>query len=277
MRFGLLVVLCCAVDCAAATASGRNWRITIDSLRCEAALVAIGMHIGYLGPKGAVEAPVSRLVDAGGRRYLPKSLVWTRGSKLHAEWLSRGGLRNVQSDEIGELQVKFDVGEAGGELKLEFGDISGFSLTSGAKRGCARLLRPDELKVPRVSRASPAKERIRVYRRAYPCSSPSKAVQTVEAEYPPYLPRQLLVFGRGYLPSAREIELPMGRAPAQSYVYSGPDDLKGVEDAARRTVRADFPELLKSGAFAFDWGAQRGATGNEIWSVGIYDLRACGV
>ena len=75
MRLGLLVVLCCAVDCAAATASGRNWRITIDSLSCEAALLAIGIRVGYLGPKGAVEAPVSRLVDAG----VTGNEVWSVG------------------------------------------------------------------------------------------------------------------------------------------------------------------------------------------------------
>ena len=222
MRISLLVLLCCAVDCAAATASGRNWRISIDGLSCEGSLLAIGLRINYLGPKGPVEAPVTRLVDAAGRRILPRSLVWTRGPKQHAEWLSRGGLSNLQSEDVGEFQLKFDVGEAGGELRLEFGDIRGFSLTRG---GCKDVLKPAQLKPPVVPRVAPAKQGIRVYRRAYPCSAPSKALQTVEAEHPPYLPGQLLVFGRGYLPSAREIDLPMGRAPAQSYAYSGPDDM----------------------------------------------------
>ena len=272
MRAALLLLMCCAVDCAAATASGRNWRIGIDRLGCEASLLAIGLRIQYLGAKGPVEAPVSRLVDAGGRRILPRSLVWTRGTKAHAEWLSRGGLSNLQSGEIGEFQLRFDLAGASGELHFEFGDIGAFPLTRG---GCAGVLKPGELKPPGVSRAPPGKERIRVYRRAYPCSAPSKAVRSIEAEYPPYLPRQLLVFGRGYLPSAREIDLPMGRVPAQSYAYSGTDDVKGVDDAARRALLADFPELVKSGNFAFDWGAQRGATGNEVWSIGIYELRAC--
>ena len=38
---------------------------------------------------------------------------------------------------------------------------------------------------------------------------------------------------------------------------------------------ADFPELVTRGAFAFDWGVQRGVTGNEVWSIGIYELRPC--
>lgn len=275
MRIALLFAICCAADCAAATASGRHWRIDIDRLSCQSSLVTIGMRIGYLGPKGTVEAPVSRLVDAEGKPYLPKSLVWTRGNRQHAEWLSRGGLSNVQSEEIGEFQLKFDVGAAPGELRLEFGDIGAFALTSAGKGGCAGLRKPNQLRTPRVSRAAAAKEPIRFYRRAYPCIVLSGAMQTTEASYPPYLPRQLLVFGRGYLPSAREIELPMGRAPAQSYAYSGPDDMKGVEDAARRTLLADFPELVKKRAFAFDWGLQRGVTGNEVWSVGIYEAQVC--
>ena len=275
MRLALLFVICCAGNCAAATASGRNWRIDIESLSCHASLATIDLRIRYLGPKGPVEAPVSRLVDREGRPYLPKSIVWTRGDKQHAEWLARGGLSNVQSEEIGRFQLKFEVGEASRELKLEFGDLRAFDLTAGGRSGCAGMRRPDQLAMPRVTRAAASKEPIRFYRRAYPCMVLSGVMQTTEAPYPPYVPRQLLVFGRGYLPSAREIELPMGRAPAQSYAYSGPDDMKGIEAAARRTVLSDFPELVKNRAFAFDWGLQRGATGNEVWAIGIYEIRPC--
>jgi hypothetical protein len=97
----------------------------------------------------------------------------------------------------------------------------------------------------------------------------------VAAEFPPYLPRQLLVFGRGYLPNVREIELPMGRSPAQSYAYAGLDDLKAIEDAARRALGADFPEYRSPKYFAFNWGVQRSQSGNELYSVGVYELRPC--
>jgi hypothetical protein len=273
MRLALWLLVCCAADCAAATASGRNWRIDLHQLSCEASQLTIGMRIAYLGPKGPVEAPVSRLAEVGGKRYLPRSLVWTRGSKQHAEWLVRGGLSNVQSEEIGEFQLKFEVGEASGELQLEFGDIRGFALTRGGKGACAGVLKPDQLKMPRASRAAAANERIRIYRGAYPCFD--EGLKTTQARHPPYLPRQLLVFGRGYLPSAREIELPIGRAPAQSYAYSGPDDAKGIEQAVHRSLASDFPALVKAGNFGFDWGLQVGATGNELWSIGIYELKAC--
>ena len=275
MRLALLLVICCATDCVAATASGRNWRIDIDSLSCQASLVTIEMRIRYLGPKGPVESPVSRVVDRDGKPYLPRSLVWLRGDKQHAEWLARGGLTNVQSEEIGKFQLKFETGAASGELKLEFGDIRAFGLTASGRSGCTGLLKLDQLTTPRVSRAAASKQSIRFYRRAYPCMTPSGVLQTIEAPYPPYLPRQLLVFGRGYLPSTREIELPMGRAPAQSYAYAGSDDMKVVENAARSSMASDFPGLLKVGSFAFDWGLQLGATGNEIWSIGIYDARPC--
>jgi hypothetical protein len=98
----------------------------------------------------------------------------------------------------------------------------------------------------------------------------------IEAEYPPYLPRQLLVFGRGYLPNAREIELPMGRANAQPYFYVGVDDVIAVENAARQAVKTDFRQYSSgSKYFGFDWGTQKSATGNEVHSVGIYDVRPC--
>ena len=66
----------CAAD-AATIASGRNWRLAIDSIECEPAapLLTVGMRIDYLGPKGPVEAPLSQLVDADGKPHLPRSLV----------------------------------------------------------------------------------------------------------------------------------------------------------------------------------------------------------
>jgi hypothetical protein len=111
-----------------------------------------------------------------------------------------------------------------------------------------------------------------VHRARYPCV-PSR---TVAAEYPPYLPKQLLLFGHGYLPSARQIELPMGKAPAQPYSYVGPDDLIAVEQAARQAVMADFPAYAeRSRYFAFNWGVQKSQSGNDVYSLGIYELRRC--
>jgi hypothetical protein len=97
----------------------------------------------------------------------------------------------------------------------------------------------------------------------------------VTAEYPPYLPLQLVVLGRGYLPNARAIELPMGRAPAQAYAYAGLDDLKAIEDAARRALGADFAHYRAPQYFAFNWGVQRSESGNEVYAVGLYELRPC--
>jgi hypothetical protein len=280
MKFLLLAVTAvfsCGAD-AASTASGRNWRLTIYSLECEGAVLALGARIRYLGPKGPVESPVIRLLDAKGARHLPRSLVWKQpGSRPIADWLSGGGVTNLQSEDVGEVQLKFEPHEAAGEIRLEFGDIDAFPLTrKGTKTVCAGLLNPADLQTPRFIRSGKeGKTDLRFYRTAYPCLSPSKAPVTIEAQYPPYLPRQLLVLGRGYLPNAREIALPMGSARAQSYAFSGADDLKGVEGAARRIVAADFPQLAKAGGFAFDWGLQKGASGNEVYSIGLYELRAC--
>lgn len=274
-RILVLAMSCLAADAgAAAIASGRNWRISIEAIECEAAVsvITIGTRIDYLGPKGPVEAPVSQLVDGKGKRYLPKSLVWISGSKALAQWLASGGLANVQSENIGETRLKFELGGASGGLDLEFGDIEPIRLTAAAKGICESVLKPGQIRAPRApARAGKSKSGFPVYRARYPCRPSSR---TLAAEYPPYLPRQLLLFGRGYLPNARQIELPMGSAPAQSYAYVGPDDLNAVEEAARRALAADFPQY-GTGHFAFNWGIQKGASGNEAYSFGIYDLRPC--
>ena len=280
MKAWLLAAIAAAHACdadAAAVASGRHWRLSIDSIQCQTAgsVISIGTRIDYLGPKGPVEAPVSQLLDGKGKRHPPRSLVWRRGSKPLAEWLSAGGLSNLQSESVAEVELKFQVGEASGDLQLEFGDLRAFKLTRKRSGGCEGLLKLDQVQAPRLSRqgrgASP--KPLRVYRNSYPCKHEGSS-RTTEAAYPPYLPRQLLLFGRGYLPSARQIHLPMGSAPAQPYLYSGPDELTAIEDAARRAILADFPF---SGAkhFAFNWGAQKATSGNELYSVGLYELLAC--
>jgi len=281
---------CCAIECgAAASASGRHWRLTIDRLGCEGSgsLVTLGARVRYLGPHGLVEAPVARLIDGAGKPFPPRGLIWKSGSKQHAQWLASTGIANVREQDLGEFEFRFDVRGASGSLALEFGDVKAFSLTPGgiaADRLCESLLPLARLKTPQVAASRKSTASARVYRAAYPCSAKG-ALRTVEAKYPPYLPLQLLVFGRGYLPGARSIELPMGRADAQPYAYSGANELDPLENAARRALGADFPgyrdNLVTSPAdagkkyFAFNWGTQQAAGGNELGSIGIYALRPC--
>jgi hypothetical protein len=272
-RIGFFLVLCLFVEAsAAATASGRNWRITIDRLECRAGVLTLATRIRYLGPKGPVESPVIRLVDAKGARHAPKSLVWMQGSKPVAEWLSGGGLTLLQSEDLATVQIRFEPRGAAGALELEFGDIRAFALTDGGG-ACIKVA---QLKTPmRPQRKPEAKSALRVYRVLYPCRAKSGTSVVTDAQYPPYLPAQLLVFGHGYLPNAREISLPMGLAPAQSYAFSGLDDRKAIEVLARRVAASDFPQYGAARYFAYDWGVQRSASGNELQSVGIYELRNC--
>ena len=265
---------------AAAVASGRNWQIAIGSLACEgASVLVVGMKASYLGAKGLVEAPISQLVDAKGQRHSPRGLVWKSGSRDNARWLSSGGVADLRSGEVGDFQLKFDVQSASGELKLEFGDIAAFPLTRKDGMSCESLLRPDRIQPPRKPRTSlggPA--RGRVYRSAYACLQPKGGLRTVESLFPPYAARQLLLLGRGYLPNARFINLPSGHTPAQPYAYSGADDLKPVEEAALRALAADFPEYAKglgTKYFAYNWGLQDAASGNKLYSIGIYEIRPC--
>ncbi len=267
-----VVVMISSAQVAAANASGRNWRITIDRLECQAGVMTLATRIRYLGPKGPVESPVIRLVDAKGAPHAPKSLVWMHGSKGVAEWLSAGGLTLLQPEDLGAVQIRFEPGEAAGELRLEFGDIGAFALS---KNGCEGVLKPQQLKTPAQPNRKEGKSSLRVYRVLYPCREKAGSSVVTDAQYPPYLPAQLLVFGHGYLPNAREIALPMGVAPAQSYAFSGVDDRKAVEALALRVAGSDFPHYGASRYFAYDWGVQRSASGNELQSVGIYELRTC--
>jgi hypothetical protein len=250
---------------AAVLASGRHWRIAIDRVECNSILL-VDTRIDYLGPHGAVEAPVIRLVDREGRAIVPKSLVWKSGSKLAAQWLSAGGVQNIKPQSLGQFELKFALPEGSHDLNLELGDIRSFAVTR--KGAC---LKPYPIRAPKPAAFDPAKLKFPVHRARYPCVPPA----TIAADHPPYLPKQLLLLGRGFLPNAREIELPMGKAPAQAYAYAGPDDLIAVENAARRALLADFPEYALAKHFAFNWGSQRSASGNEMYSIGIYELRAC--
>ena len=270
---GLAILLLWAAtgSAAAVVASGRNWEISIDSIDCEPiqSQLTLGARIRYLGPKGAVEAPLSYLSDSHGRQFPPQALAWKRGSRLAAEWLSAGGVINVQTTDIGEVRMRFDARDAAGDLHFEFGDVRAFAVRRGAAP-CKGVLKPQQIQAPRAARGR-APSNLRVYRGAYPCS-PSR---TVEAEQPPYAPLQMLVLGRGFLPSARYVQLPAGRVPAQPLAYSGADELKPIEDMARRAIGEDFPAYAAPRHFAVNWGVQRAASGNQIDSIGIYELKAC--
>lgn len=290
--FPALVLLSAAANVGAAVGSGRHWQASIDSIECEAAAarVFIGTRIRYLGPSGVVEAPVSQLVEGGGRTHAPKSLAWQGGSKPLAAWLSAGGLRDLPANEAGDVRFRFEVGENARELKFEFGDLDAIVLTRARAAGpadiCAALLKPGQIQATRKTRAARvagALSGVRVYREGFPCLPPARgARRTVRAPHPPYLPEQLLVFGRGFLPNARQVGLPMGIAAAQSYAHGGLDDLGAYETAARQAVSADYPAYGRGLApestaryFAFNWGVQRAASGNDMVSIGIYAIRPC--
>lgn len=280
MRAALLLLLawCCAGQ--AATVAGRNWEARVDRLACESgrALLSVAMRVHYQGPAGLAEAPVSQLVDGTGRAHAPKSLMWKGGGKALVAWMSAGGIRAVKPGDASEMELRFEARDAPGALQLEFGDLPAVALTRAGpgKDACERLLKPAQLAAPpRPRKAEGGTSMIRVYRAAYPCVPGSGGTaRTVEAQYPPHLPEQLLVFGRGYLPSLRQVELPMGKAPAQSYAYAGPDDLDPFEAVAKRAVLQDFPGY---GArhFAFNWGSQDAAAGNKVFSIGLYALKPC--
>ena len=260
----------------ASPAAARNWQMAIDGLTCDAAgVMTVGARVRYLGAKAPVESPVVRLAEAGGKPLLPRGLVWRSGSKALAALLAGGGVRGLAPGDAAQVEFRFDTGEAAGALLLEFGDLPAFALTRKG-RACGNLLKSPAVPAPPAPRAaSVAPAKLRVYRSAYPCGRAPAALQTIEADHPPYLPKQLVVLGRGYLPSVRHVDLPMGAAPAQGYFYSGADTLDAIELAARRAIAADFPQYAAGGYFAFNWGEQRGATGTQIDSIGLYELRAC--
>ena len=286
---GVLAILFCALSFsagAAAVGSGRHWQMTIHGLQCEAAgpEVAMDARIRYLGATGLVEAPVLRIVDGEGRAVPPRSLVWQEGSKSLAALVSAGGIRNVEAGTEGRMQFRFSLRDATGDLRLEFGDLQAVVLakarSSRANGVCGRMLKAGEVRATQRGRTplgQGAAPRTRVYRAAYPCREPAGgSTRTVEAQQPPYAPERILVFGRGYLPNLRDVDLPTGRAAARSYAYAGRDELDLFEDAARRAVAADFPAYAGGAKhYLFNWGIQRSASGNEMYSIGLYSLRPC--
>ncbi len=268
------LALCLVLAGLSLPAAARNWQLALETPLCDAAgTMTFGASIRYLGAKAPVESPVVRLVGADGKARLPRGLLWKRGSKTLAALMVTGGVRGLGAGEAAEVQLRFAVADAAGPLRLEFGDLPAVALTRKG-RGCQALAKAPF--VAAASRPAPADaSKLRIYRSSYPCGRPPAARKTMEADHPPYLPRQLLVLGRGYLPNVRHIDLPMGKAPAQAYFYAGADTLVAIEQAARRAIGADFPAFVGGGSFAFNWGEQRGATGNQIDSIGLYELRAC--
>lgn len=271
---------------ATAVGSGRHWQMTIEELQCDIAdsVVTMDTRIRYLGGAGLVEAPVLRIAGGEGRTVPPRSLVWKDGSKPLAALISAGGIRRIEPNTEGRMQFKFPLRDVAGNLRLEFGDLKAIALAkaapSGARGVCERLLKAGQVQAAQPARpplGNGAVPRMRVYRDAYPCRESARGTaRTIEAPHPPYAPEQVLVLGHGYLPNLREVDLPTGRAAAQSYAYAGRDELEAIEDSARRAVAADFPSYAVSAKhFAFNWGIQRSASGNELYSVGLYRLRPC--
>lgn len=251
MRRLVLVLLVAGAGAghAAPMVSSRNWQLAIEALQCSEARLGIEARIRYTGPKGPVEAPVMRIAEATSRHYAPRGLVWKQGAKPLAQWLSAGGLANLQSEDVGAVLVRFELDGATAPLQLEFGDIAPVPLTRNADGSaplCARVLKRGEIRTVRPRPAGTRKVAMRVYRSAYPCVDAAGARRTVEAQYPPHPPAQLLILGRGYLP------------------------------AARRALAADFPQYATSRHFACNWGEHRSPAGNPLDSVGLYELRACG-
>lgn len=290
MRVVLLVVLALAWTTGhARTATGRHWQGTVEALACAAdpVRVTVDLRLRHAGAAGLAEVPVVQLVDAQGRIHLPRALAWSSGSKALAAWLTAGGVRQVPAGEEARLQWRFDVPDDAAGLRLEVGDAPALEVTAARAGGlCARILKPQDLKAeasarpPLPPKPDPA---LRIHRLAYPCL-PAKGgpVRKIDAQFPPYLPEQLIVLGRGFVPNARVIDLPMGKAPARGYPYAGPDDIGGYEDAARRAIAADFPKARaqmlpddKARLFAFNWGQQSSASGNPLYAIGLYALRPC--
>lgn len=285
----LVLVLAC-LSGHARTATGRHWQGTVEALACaeDPARLTLDLRLRHVGGAGLAEVPVVQLVDANGGVHLPKALAWVAGSKALAAWLAAGGVRQVPAGEEARVQWRFDVpGNADG-LRLEVGDAPGLAITIARAGGglCTRVAKVHEMKAeaaakaPLPPRADPA---LRIHRLAYPClPGGGGPARKIDAPFPPYLPEQLVVLGRGYLPNARAIDLPMGKAPARGYAYAGPDELGGYEDAARRAIAGDFPKVRaqlvpeeKARLFAFNWGQQTSASGNPLHAIGIYALRPC--
>jgi hypothetical protein len=250
----------------------------------------VGIKLRYLGPKGAVEAPISELIDGAGGTIRPRSLVWQGGPRELARWLPTGGLAKVQFEYVGAMQLKFDLPAAAAGLKFAFGDIEAFPLTrTGAQRACGSLLKPGELQLPRALPRPVPKEKpdLRVFREAYPCLTPQRALRTVEANQPPQHPLHVLLFGRDFLPNVRQVDLPTGNVPAKSYSYTGADALVPLEEEASRMMAADYGDYLPGLVtapvsaskarkyFAFNWGVQKSRSGGALYPIAIYEVKAC--
>lgn len=286
----LWVLVLASLPVQARTAVGRHWQATVEALTCAAdpSRLTVDLRLRHVGPAGLAEVPAVQLIDATGRLHLPKALAWVSGSKALAAWMGAGGVRQVAVGEEVRIQWRFDVPDDAADLRLEAGDAPELALTA-ARPGsgiCARVLKPQELKADAQARAplpSRPDPELRIHRLAYPCQPAGGGpLRKIDAQFPPYVPDQLVVLGRGYLPNARRIDLPMGKAPARGYAYSGPDEIGGYEDAARRAIVADFPKARamlvpadKARLFAFNWGQQTSASGNPLYAIGIYALRAC--
>ena len=139
MRFKPLILLFFAHAASVADASGRNWRIAVQSLQCQGnGLLVMGARVHHRGPDGAVEAPTSR---SSMRRA---TLI------VRSEMKPGGGVEPPGKPVTSASCTRFPVHSASGALELEFGDIRAFTVSrdacsasqAGAGEGCARRRRP---------------------------------------------------------------------------------------------------------------------------------------
>ena len=53
------------------------------------------------------------------------------------------------------------------------------------------------------------------------------------------------------------------------------EDRPRAIDGPLKAIAADFPQYDKARHFAFNWGVQKARSGNDVYSIGVYELRAC--
>ena len=157
---GFLVAIGCAADAgAAATASGRNWRLAIESLECEGARRA--RHEDPL-PRAERAGRVAGNPAGGreGRQHPPRAWCGGRRQPADRRLARRGaGWPTCSSEDVGEVQLKFELPEASGALQLRVRRHRGFALTrKGSRTVCEGLLKPERIRTPRQVRPTRAPE-----------------------------------------------------------------------------------------------------------------------
>ena len=231
---------------------------------------------------------MSQLVDGKGKRASCRSsLVWKQRQQAARRLALRR--RPEQPAVRGRRRGRsssFDVAR-GARRRCSSSSATSARLRSRARErrvrtGCSS---PTQLQAPRVARSRPKragrKSDLRVLSQArIPACRRRRRRHRRRRRYPPYLPRQLLVFGRGYLPNARRDRSCRWAQRAGAVLCAMParTSSRRVRGAPRaRGGARRFPAATrKRRHFAFNWGVQKAArAATSSYSVGLYDLRAC--